>query len=75
MIDSRVKMKQFATLLRIPRAHHKYINHYGAYDFIQKCEEIIRDNDTRRLRQERLDERAAKRQAISIDRVIRNQRG
>ena len=68
-------MKQFATLLRIPRAHHKYINHYGAYDFIQKCEEIIRDNDTRRLRQERLDERAAKRQAISIDRVIRNQRG
>ena len=64
-------MKQYASLLRIPRAHHKYINHYGAYDFIHKCEEIIRDNDTRRLRQEALDERAEKRKIVSIERVVK----
>ena len=38
VIKSRVQMKQIATLLRIPRAHHAYINKFGSYDFIEKCE-------------------------------------
>ena len=51
-------MKQIATLLRIPRAHHSYIAKYGAYDFIEKCEEIVANNDTKRLRETQLIERA-----------------
>jgi hypothetical protein len=59
-------MKQIATLLRIPRAHHAYINRYGSYDFIGKCEEIIKNNDTVRLRKEALDERAVERQKVTV---------
>ena len=58
VIKNRVKMKQFATLLRIPRAHHKYVDEHGAYDFIEKCNELIEYNDTRRLHREALEERA-----------------
>lgn len=43
-------MKQIATLLRIPRAHHAYITKYGVYDFIEKCEDIVANNDADRLR-------------------------
>ena len=50
VIKNRVQMKQIATLLRIPRAHHAYITKYGAYDFIEKCEEIVANNDAKRLR-------------------------
>ena len=50
VIKNRVTMKQIATLLRIPRAHHKYVNTYGAFDFIEKCNEIIEYNDTKRLK-------------------------
>ena len=49
VIKNRVQMKQIATLLRIPRAHHAYIAKYGSYDFIEKCEEIIANNDRERL--------------------------
>ena len=54
-------MKQIATLLRIPRAHHKYLLKYGAYDFINKCEEIISNNDEERLKEKHMQERAVKR--------------
>ena len=50
MIKNRVMMKQIATLLRVPRAHHKYVDTYGAFDFIEKCNEIIEYNDTRRAK-------------------------
>ena len=51
-------MKQIATLLRIPRAHHSYIAKYGAYDFIEKCEHIVANNDANRLKDQALQERA-----------------
>ena len=51
VVKSRVQMKQIATLLRIPRAHHAYITKFGAYDFIEKCEQIVNNNDKVRLRE------------------------
>ena len=51
-------MKQIATLLRIPRAHHQYITKYGAYDFIEKCEEIVDNNNKVRLRELAMMDRA-----------------
>ena len=68
-------MKQIATLLRIPRAHHAYINKYGSYDFIEKCEEIIKNNDSVRLLQEAFDERAVERQKVTVERVSKQRRG
>jgi hypothetical protein len=68
-------MKQMATLLRIPRAHQAYINKVGTYDFITKCEEIIRDNDKVRLRKEALQERAEERQLVTKDRLAKQARG
>ena len=59
VIKNRVMMKQIATLLRVPRAHHKYVDTYGAFDFIEKCNEIIEYNDTRRAKQDALEDRAA----------------
>ena len=50
VIKNRVQMKQIATLLRIPRAHHSYIAKYGAYDFIEKCEHIVANNDANRIK-------------------------
>jgi len=60
-VKNRVQMKQIATLLRIPRAHHAYINKYGTYDFIEKCEDVIKNNDKGRLHKEALVERAVER--------------
>ncbi len=51
-------MKQIAALLKIPRLHHKYIANNGTFDFIEKCEEIIAENDFVRSRKEALIERA-----------------
>ena len=51
-------MKQIATLLKVPRLHHKYIANNGTFDFIEKCEEIIAENDFLRSRKEALIERA-----------------
>lgn len=68
-------MKQIATLLRVPRAHHKYVDNYGAFDFIEKCNDIIDYNDTKRLRQEALEERARIRQSFSVDRAVKQMAG
>jgi hypothetical protein len=59
-------MKQIAALLRIPRLHHNYIANNGIFDFIEKCEEIIAENDFVRSRKEALAERALKRESITV---------
>lgn len=74
-MKNRVQMKQIATLLRIPRAHHAYIVKYGAYDFIEKCEELIHNNDKERLRKRDMDERAEKRTKVNIERLNQQKRG
>lgn len=61
-------MKQIATLLRIPRAHHAYITKYGAYDFINKCEDIVANNDANRQREQQRKDRAIERQKVAWDR-------
>lgn len=62
VVKNRVKMKQIAALLKVPRLHHKYIANNGTFDFIEKCEEIIAENDFVRSRKEALIERAQKRE-------------
>ena len=69
VIKNRVSMKQIATLLRIPRAHHAYIMNYGAYDFIEKCEEIVDNNDRVRQREQMLQERARMRNVVTVERL------
>ena len=64
-------MKQIATLLRIPRVHHSYILKYGAYDFIEKCENIVSNNDTSRLSEIQSKERAEIRQKAAWDRTTK----
>ena len=68
-------MKQIATLLRIPRAHHAYIAKYGSYDFIEKCEELVANNDKVRLRNEAMELRAKERGKVGIERVTKQVRG
>ena len=68
-------MKQIATLLRIPRAHHAYIAKYGSYDFIEKCEELVANNDKVRLRNEAMELRAKERGKCGIERVTKQVRG
>ena len=75
MIKNRVQMKQIATLLRIPRAHHAYIAKYGSYDFIEKCEELVANNDKVRLRNEAMELRAKERGKVGIERVTKQVRG
>lgn len=75
VVTNRVQMKQMATLLRVPRAHHKYISEFGAYDFIVKCEELIRDNDSKRGTDALMNARVEKRQKYSIESAINRQRG
>lgn len=55
-------MKQIATLLRIPRAHHAYIARFGTYDFISRCETIVKNNDKERQKEIDREEREKKRQ-------------
>ena len=69
-MTNRVQMKQMATLLRVPRAHHKYISEFGAYDFILKCEELVRDNDSKRNTDDILKGRVEKRQKYSLEQSI-----
>jgi len=64
-------MKQIATLLRIPRAHHAYIMKFGAYDFIEKCEQIVENNDKIRLKEQAMEERASKRTKMTMNRVVK----
>ena len=71
VIDNRVKMKQIATLLRVPRAHHRYIAEYGTYDFIEKCEEIVGSHDYARLNKEAQERRQVARQNLTMDRLIK----
>lgn len=68
VIKNRVSMKQLATLLRIPRAHHAYIHKYGAYDFIEKCEDIVANNDLARNREQAKQDRAQQRSLWAIER-------
>lgn len=75
VIKNRVSMKQIATLLRIPRAHHAYIMNYGAYDFIEKCEEIVDNNDRVRQREQMLQERARMRNVVTVERLGKQKRG
>ena len=62
-------------MLRVPRAHHKYVDTYGAFDFIEKCNEIIEFNDTKRLKKDALEARAVERQRMAVDRVTKQARG
>lgn len=75
VVQNRVKMKQMAALLRIPRLHHRYIATNGTYDFIEKCEEVIAENDFVRGRKEALVERAAKRQQVTMERLSKQRQG
>ena len=75
VIKNRVTMKQIATLLRIPRAHHAYIAKYGSYDFIEKCEDIVNNNDRSRRRARDVKDRAEERQAMAWKRSTNQQRG
>ena len=68
-------MKQLATLLRIPRAHHAYIHKYGAYDFIEKCEDIVANNDMARNREQAKQDRAQQRSLWAIERHTKQKRG
>ena len=70
VVKSRVQMKQMQTLLRIPRAHHAYIQKFGVYDFIEKCDSIVNNNDMVRFRQMANDERAKQRQKVGMSRVV-----
>ena len=38
---SRLKTKQAQALLKIPRAHQRYINNEGVYPFITKCQALL----------------------------------
>lgn len=71
VIKNRVSMKQIATLLRIPRAHHQYIMTYGAYDFIEKCEDIVHNNDKKRIKERAMEQRAKQREKVGIDRIVK----
>jgi hypothetical protein len=46
MVDTNLwqknKLRKFATLLRIPRLHHEYIEKNGILDFIEYSQDIIR---------------------------------
>ena len=48
---------------------------YGAYDFIEKCEDIVHNNDKVRIKERALEERAVERQKVTLDRVKKQQRG
>ena len=48
---------------------------FGAYDFIDKCEQIVRCNDGARSREEAKKQRAEKRAKLSVERVIKQKRG
>lgn len=37
-----VKLRKFATLLRIPRLHWDYIEKHGVDEFVDYCEDIVR---------------------------------
>ena len=36
------KLKKFATLLRIPRLHWKYIEKHGVDEFVDYCEDVVK---------------------------------
>jgi hypothetical protein len=52
VITSRIRMKQMAVMIRIPRVHHQFILKNGVYDFIESCERIVEENDYSRMRKE-----------------------
>jgi len=45
------------------------------YDFILKCEEILKRSDEKRSREEALQERALRRQYVMLDRLNKQRRG
>eukprot|EP00353_Schmidingerella_taraikaensis_P012174 CAMPEP_0185588102 /NCGR_PEP_ID=MMETSP0434-20130131/51876_1 /TAXON_ID=626734 ORGANISM="Favella taraikaensis, Strain Fe Narragansett Bay" /NCGR_SAMPLE_ID=MMETSP0434 /ASSEMBLY_ACC=CAM_ASM_000379 /LENGTH=44 /DNA_ID= /DNA_START= /DNA_END= /DNA_ORIENTATION= len=42
---------------------------FGAYDFIEKCEQIVENNDKIRLKEQAMEERASKRTKMTMNRV------
>lgn len=36
------KLKEFATILRIPRRHNKYIDDHGVDELIDFCEDVVK---------------------------------
>jgi len=40
--EQAVKLKKFATLLRIPRLHFEYIEKHGVDEFVDYCEDVVR---------------------------------
>lgn len=48
--QSRLNCKQIATLLKCPRAHFSYINEHGVHEFIENCEKIITEHDSKHSR-------------------------
>tara|TARA_B110000285_G_C15118849_1_gene615847 strand:+ start:1101 stop:1421 length:321 start_codon:yes stop_codon:yes gene_type:complete len=37
-----VKLKKFATIIKIPRLHFEYIEKYGVNEFVTYCEDIVK---------------------------------
>jgi hypothetical protein len=69
VVDCRVKMKQMAVLMRVPRLHHHFIAKYGVFEFIQKCDRIVKENDYSRKRREARQAREQRRESITINRL------
>lgn len=45
-IDTLKKqLREMATILKIPRLHHKYLREHGVNEFIDKCKEVVEYHD------------------------------
>ena len=38
----REKLRKFATILRVPRLHHKYIDDHGVDEFVEFTERVVK---------------------------------
>jgi hypothetical protein len=73
--ENRSRIKEMATILKIPRLHHKYISSNGAADFVSRCEKVVKMHDVERHKQEVIDARVKLRQSVMWERVVKQKQG
>lgn len=67
-----VKLRKFATLLRIPRLHWNYIEKHGVDEFVDYCEDIVRRERALKMAEEANKKKLELRSDYAVLKKIKN---
>ena len=76
LLDEKAKntklIRELATILKIPRLHHKYIKENGVNEFIEKCRDVVEHHDKTEQERDLSQERVRARHFESIEKYENN---